>query len=164
MTLAARDSSISPALPQRLLVPVLQMLHDGPEPLCCSEWPAVTANALGLSDEFSCHFNYAAIHSVTQCVQGLQLEDYAERMKCGRSGLRLVWYVGLLMHKTDVGCLFVILGCGNTIHGRRMWTHIVCIFQFVEWYTELMMLWPICPRFLSTLSDQKRLNWRWWSF
>ncbi|TKS76974.1 hypothetical protein D9C73_011064 [Collichthys lucidus] len=90
MTLAARDSSISPAVPQRLLVPVLQMLHDGPEPLCCSEWPAVTANALGLSDEFSCHFYYAAIHSVTRCVQGLQSEDYAERIKCGQSALRLV--------------------------------------------------------------------------
>ncbi len=83
MTLAARDSSISPALPQRLLVPVLQMLHDGLGPLCSLEWPAVTASAQGLSDEFSCRFNYAAIHSATHsvshCVQGLQLKDCIER-------------------------------------------------------------------------------------
>lgn len=81
MNLAATDTSISAALPQRLLVPVLQMLHDGSEPLCSPEWPAVTANAQGLSDEFCCRFNYAAIHSATQSVslyvQGLQFEDCA---------------------------------------------------------------------------------------
>lgn len=115
MTVASRDSSISPPMPQRLLVPVLQMLHDGPGPLFSPEWPAVTANARGLFDEFSCRFNYAAIHSVThsvsQCVQGLQLEDSWEKMytratpgrKCNQSGLLLVWYVGLPISKTDFG-------------------------------------------------------------
>lgn len=55
--------------------PCTSMLHDGPETFCGPEWPTVTANAQGLSVEFSCHFNYAVIHSATHsvshCVQGL---------------------------------------------------------------------------------------------
>lgn len=77
MTLAATDSSISPALPQRLLVPVLQMLHSAAQSGTLSQ-PMLR----DYLDEFSCRFNYAAIHSATpsvsQCVWGLQLEDHAE--------------------------------------------------------------------------------------
>lgn len=106
MTLADRDSSISPVLPQRLLVPVLQMLHDGPGSLRSPEWPAVTASAQGLSDEFSRRFNYAAIHSATLCVcpgftaRGLQCENInmgvTPQRKRNHSGLRF------------------LLGCGHT--------------------------------------------------
>lgn len=78
MAQPARNSLISPPLPQRLPVPVLQMLRDGPGPHSSLQWPAVTVSVEGLSDEFSCRFNYAAIHSLThsisQSVQALHLQ------------------------------------------------------------------------------------------
>lgn len=81
MTLTATDSSISHALPQRLLAS--QMPHDWPAPLYSPELPTVTASAQGLSDELSCRFNYPVVHSAThsaiQFVHGLQLEDCTGR-------------------------------------------------------------------------------------
>lgn len=99
MTLAARDSSISPALPQRLLVPVLQMLHGGAGATLLSE-PVLT-----LSDEFSCHFNYAAFHSVTHSVS--QWSVYSPRnvlteQHVGTPSVMLFSYVGLLMNERPI--------------------------------------------------------------
>ena len=65
MSLPARDSSISSALPLKLLVPVLQCFMMG-RSHSVAQSGLLSASAQGLSDEFSCCFNYAAIHSATQ--------------------------------------------------------------------------------------------------
>lgn len=51
--------------PRRLRVPALQTLHDWLGPFGSSALSAVTVGAQGQHDEFSRHFNYAAIHSAT---------------------------------------------------------------------------------------------------
>lgn len=63
---ASSDSLISPAVPQRLLVPVLQMLHEGPGHTAARSGPLSQQILRGYLT--NCRFNYATIHSLTQWI------------------------------------------------------------------------------------------------